>query len=212
MNHFQQTGDACCTAESLAGTQSPEGVDAVLQAHQTGEWAAYVRAVLAGLAQLCCCNPPAACRPGQGVAGAGQRMSWTIHVFVLHPHVRKCSGLAPLHSMLWQADLHWHVQVHPPDISFRDFEKVMLRARPTVSKDDLGIFEKYKNEFGVSTVQSAAALLGRLTCCDSRCIASVQKRLRCTAGSWACLHAHCHVGTASACCEAFWAALTGEDG
>ena len=42
------------------------------------------------------------------------------------------------------------VQVHPPDISFRDFEKVMLRARPTVSKDDLGIFEKYKNEFGAS--------------------------------------------------------------
>lgn len=39
-------------------------------------------------------------------------------------------------------------QVHPPDICFRDFEKVMLRARPTVSKDDLGIFEKYKNEFG----------------------------------------------------------------
>lgn len=39
-------------------------------------------------------------------------------------------------------------QVHPPDICFRDFEKVMLRARPTVSKDDLGVYEKYKNEFG----------------------------------------------------------------
>jgi Vps4 C terminal oligomerisation domain len=45
------------------------------------------------------------------------------------------------------------MQVHPPDISFRDFEKVMLRARPTVSKDDLGIFEKYKNEFGGFTMR-----------------------------------------------------------
>mmetsp|Transcript_16506 Transcript_16506/g.49413 ORF Transcript_16506/g.49413 Transcript_16506/m.49413 type:complete len:438 (+) Transcript_16506:269-1582(+) len=39
-------------------------------------------------------------------------------------------------------------QVHPPDICFRDFEKVLLKARPTVSKDDLTIFEKYANEFG----------------------------------------------------------------
>ncbi len=30
-------------------------------------------------------------------------------------------------------------QVHPPDICFRDFEKVLLKARPTVSKDDLTV-------------------------------------------------------------------------
>jgi Vps4 C terminal oligomerisation domain len=73
--------------------------------------------------------------------------------------IHECSGLTPLPSMPWQADLHFNVQVHPPDISFRDFEKVMLRARPTVSKDDLGIFEKYKNEFGGFIWNSAAALL-----------------------------------------------------
>ena len=72
---------------------------------------------------------------------------------------REHSALTPPHSMLWQTNLHRNVQVHPPDISFRDFEKVMLRARPTVSKDDLGIFEKYKNEFGGFALQSAAVLL-----------------------------------------------------
>jgi vacuolar protein-sorting-associated protein 4 len=30
----------------------------------------------------------------------------------------------------------------------RDFEKVLLRARPTVSQGDLGIFEKFTQEFG----------------------------------------------------------------
>jgi vacuolar protein-sorting-associated protein 4 len=30
----------------------------------------------------------------------------------------------------------------------RDFEKVLLRARPTVSKSDLGIYEKFTSEFG----------------------------------------------------------------
>lgn len=39
-------------------------------------------------------------------------------------------------------------QVHPPDICFRDFEKVLIKARPTVSKDDLIVFEKYAKEFG----------------------------------------------------------------
>ncbi len=39
-------------------------------------------------------------------------------------------------------------QVQPPVISMRDFEKVMLRARPTVSKSDLEVFEKFTKEFG----------------------------------------------------------------
>jgi len=38
--------------------------------------------------------------------------------------------------------------VNPPQISMRDFEKVLLRARPTVSKSDLGIYEKFTAEFG----------------------------------------------------------------
>ncbi|KDD74938.1 AAA+ ATPase [Helicosporidium sp. ATCC 50920] len=38
--------------------------------------------------------------------------------------------------------------VRPPPISFRDFERVLLRARPTVSPDDLAIYEKFTSEFG----------------------------------------------------------------
>ncbi|EIE27234.1 AAA-ATPase of VPS4/SKD1 family [Coccomyxa subellipsoidea C-169] len=39
-------------------------------------------------------------------------------------------------------------QVHPPLISMRDFEKVLLRARPTVSQKDLKVFEDFTTEFG----------------------------------------------------------------
>lgn len=39
-------------------------------------------------------------------------------------------------------------QVHPPKISMRDFEKVLLRARPTVSHKDLEVFENFTSEFG----------------------------------------------------------------
>ena len=39
-------------------------------------------------------------------------------------------------------------QVHPPKISFRDFETVLLRARPTVSTKDLAIYENFTSEFG----------------------------------------------------------------
>lgn len=40
------------------------------------------------------------------------------------------------------------MQVHPPNISMRDFEKVLLRARPTVSAKDLESYEKFTSEFG----------------------------------------------------------------
>jgi len=40
------------------------------------------------------------------------------------------------------------VQVQPPRISMRDFEKVLLRARPTVSVKDLKVFEDFTKEFG----------------------------------------------------------------
>lgn len=39
-------------------------------------------------------------------------------------------------------------QVLPPMITMRDFEKVLTRARPTVGKSDLAIFEKFTAEFG----------------------------------------------------------------
>jgi vacuolar protein-sorting-associated protein 4 len=39
-------------------------------------------------------------------------------------------------------------QVLPPRITFRDFEKVLLRARPTVSLSDLESYEKFTKEFG----------------------------------------------------------------
>ncbi|CAL5223306.1 g5797 [Coccomyxa viridis] len=39
-------------------------------------------------------------------------------------------------------------QVQPPRISMRDFEKVLLRARPTVSGKDLKVFEDFTKEFG----------------------------------------------------------------
>lgn len=38
--------------------------------------------------------------------------------------------------------------VLPPRITFRDFEKVLLRARPTVSLSDLESYEKFTKEFG----------------------------------------------------------------
>ena len=44
--------------------------------------------------------------------------------------------------------LHLHAQVQPPRISMRDFEKVLLRARPTVSSKDLKEFEQFTAEFG----------------------------------------------------------------
>lgn len=39
-------------------------------------------------------------------------------------------------------------KVVPPKISRRDFEVVLLRARPTVSPGDLAVFEKFTEEFG----------------------------------------------------------------
>ena len=38
--------------------------------------------------------------------------------------------------------------VQPPAISMRDFEKVLLRARPTVSQDDLKVYEDFTANFG----------------------------------------------------------------
>ena len=39
-------------------------------------------------------------------------------------------------------------RVHPPTITYRDFEKVLLRARPTVSPNDLQSYLQFTQEFG----------------------------------------------------------------
>ena len=39
-------------------------------------------------------------------------------------------------------------KVKLPDLTLKDFDKVLLRARPTVSKDDLQVFTKFTSEFG----------------------------------------------------------------
>ncbi|MEW5297799.1 MAG: hypothetical protein WDW36_000983 [Sanguina aurantia] len=51
-------------------------------------------------------------------------------------------------NLQWFADNDCTDTVEPPKITFRDFEKVLLRARPTVGKSDLEIFEKFTAEFG----------------------------------------------------------------
>mmetsp|Transcript_16391 Transcript_16391/g.40866 ORF Transcript_16391/g.40866 Transcript_16391/m.40866 type:complete len:434 (-) Transcript_16391:601-1902(-) len=51
-------------------------------------------------------------------------------------------------SLTWFADNNLADKVLPPRITQRDFEKVLMRARPTVSKSDLEIFEKFTSEFG----------------------------------------------------------------
>jgi vacuolar protein-sorting-associated protein 4 len=39
-------------------------------------------------------------------------------------------------------------RVLPPAISMRDFDKVLARARPTVSTSDLDVFVRFTQEFG----------------------------------------------------------------
>ncbi len=41
-----------------------------------------------------------------------------------------------------------HMQVVPPRITTRDFDKVLLRARPTVASADLDVFERFTKDFG----------------------------------------------------------------
>ncbi len=41
-----------------------------------------------------------------------------------------------------------YAQILPPPIAKVDFDKVLAKQRPTVSKDDLIIQEKFTKEFG----------------------------------------------------------------
>lgn len=40
------------------------------------------------------------------------------------------------------------MQILPPPITRTDFEKVLARQRPTVSKKDLEVHERFTKEFG----------------------------------------------------------------
>jgi vacuolar protein-sorting-associated protein 4 len=39
-------------------------------------------------------------------------------------------------------------RVMPPKITKSDFDRVLVRARPTVGRDDLKVYEDFTNEFG----------------------------------------------------------------
>jgi vacuolar protein-sorting-associated protein 4 len=53
--------------------------------------------------------------------------------------------------LTWFSDNDLASAVLPSSITFRDYERVLQRAKPTVSKSDLGIFEKFTEEFGEET-------------------------------------------------------------
>lgn len=62
-----------------------------------------------------------------------------------------CAPLAPGAqecTLQYFADKGIADQVVPPIISMRDFDKVLERARPTVSPKDLEVFERFTEEFG----------------------------------------------------------------
>ena len=44
--------------------------------------------------------------------------------------------------------LTWLLQILPPPIMRSDFDKVLAKQKPTVSKSDLEIQEKFTQEFG----------------------------------------------------------------
>jgi len=51
-------------------------------------------------------------------------------------------------SLSWFVENDMSDRVMPPMITFRDFEKVLLKARPTVSPKDLEVFKQFTEEFG----------------------------------------------------------------
>lgn len=51
-------------------------------------------------------------------------------------------------NLQWFSDNNLADRVLPPQISMRDFEKVLLRAKPTVGKGDLQVFVNFTSEFG----------------------------------------------------------------
>ena len=50
--------------------------------------------------------------------------------------------------MFYDGNFSFGLQILPPPITRSDFEKVLSRQRPTVSKVDLEVHEKFTKEFG----------------------------------------------------------------
>ena len=61
-----------------------------------------------------------------------------------------CSpGDPPRGRVRWNSWRIWDTRpVMPPNITANDFRKVLLRARPTVAKEDLEVHERFTKEFG----------------------------------------------------------------
>ncbi|KAJ9505934.1 hypothetical protein QJQ45_017013 [Haematococcus lacustris] len=86
---------------------------------------------------------------GQGKCGAGGAVLSGLFLYGVMwvPCAPSDPGAKEL-SLQYFADNNLADKVVPPSISMRDFEKVLQRARPTVSKSDLTIFERFTSEFG----------------------------------------------------------------
>eukprot|EP00955_Chlamydomonas_euryale_P066571 359590-Chlamydomonas_euryale.AAC.3 len=65
-----------------------------------------------------------------------------------HDGLPACKQGQPCRTCIHAAASSVRVQVMPPKITMRDFEKVLLRARPTVGKADLEVFVNFTTEFG----------------------------------------------------------------
>lgn len=63
------------------------------------------------------------------------------------------------------------LQIIPPPISKTDFDKVLARQRPTVSKSDLDVHERFTKEFGEegwrnwAAIPAVAKICSLLVCC-----------------------------------------------
>ena len=51
-------------------------------------------------------------------------------------------------TLQYFVDNNMEQKVLPPQISMKDFEKGLSRAKPTVGIKDLGVFEDFTREFG----------------------------------------------------------------
>ena len=81
---------------------------------------------------------PMVCRPGRGINGDDGY--W-------EPCAPSAYG-AVERDLTWFATNNLADKVLIPSITMRDFEKTLLRARPTVAEADLEIFTKFTAEFG----------------------------------------------------------------
>lgn len=78
------------------------------------------------------------CRPCKGPAG--EPGYW-------EPCAPSTPGAVPK-DLAWFAQENMADKVVVPIITMRDFDKTLLRARPTVAVSDIEVFTKFTKEFG----------------------------------------------------------------